>query len=188
MKNKSFFEKIFSSVAGSKAVEHVDVDVAVDADQDAVVDGVALATDAPVQVAASQDVQDYVQSIAVLESAVNHAAQHAAELSNQNAELLLQINSLRAVNKQLIIDRRMAQLSAEVGDVRAPALMEALAEVADEQFNSILAALKGSMAAEAASTMFNEKGLSSVVDEPIGVDTETPEMKALKAKHKAKEE
>ena len=95
---------------------------------------------------------------ASVEEALSMAIEHAQKLEATAKELAdKQLADKLAVRKQLIVDI--------VGEAKADATFEAVKELEDGAFDTVVNALSLSIEKEAKSDMFTEKGVSAEADE-----------------------
>lgn len=95
---------------------------------------------------------------AALEQALSTAIEHAQALEASTKEFAdKQLADKLAVRKQLIVDI--------VGEAKADATFEAVKELEDGAFDTVVNALSLSIEKEAKSDMFTEKGVSAEADE-----------------------
>lgn len=95
---------------------------------------------------------------AALEQALSTAIEHAQALEASTKEFAdKQLADKLAVRKQLIVDI--------VGEAKADATFEAVKELEDGAFDTVVNALSLSIEKEAKSEMFTEKGVSAEADE-----------------------
>lgn len=114
---------------------------------------------------------------AALEQALATAIEHAQALEASSKDFADKVLAEKmAARKQLVVDA--------IGDAKADATFEAVKDLDEHAFNTVVTALKLSLSKEAESSLFTETGVSAEADTSKVV--ETAEAKLLREKYKIK--
>lgn len=114
---------------------------------------------------------------ATLEQALSTAIEHAQTLEANTKEFADKILAEKlSARKQLVVEA--------IGEVKADATFEAVKDLDDAAFNTVVAALKLSLSKESNSSLFTETGVSAEAD--TSIVAETAEAKLLREKYKIK--
>jgi len=114
---------------------------------------------------------------AALEQALSTAIEHAQTLEASTKEFADKILAEKlSARKQLVVEA--------IGEVKADATFEAVKDLDDAAFNTVVAALKLSLSKESNSSLFTETGVSAEAD--TSIVAETAEAKLLREKYKIK--
>lgn len=127
------------------------------------------------------------------EAAMLEAAEKITSLEAALAEANAALEAANADKAQAVVDAaalkaaaRKEKVIAAVGTERAPALLTVTEGMEDAAFDAVLSALSTGAKAEAESPLFTEVGVDAQADTAKVVESESAEMKILKAKYKPK--
>lgn len=124
-------------------------------------------------------VEQYTTQVNELTVALDAAGALAASLQAQLDEALASVASVAEQAAAIKADARKQKIVAAIGEAKAQAMIDATANMSDEQFEAVIGAIGVASDIEAKSPLFNEIGVSAETTK-APASGESAEMKLLK--------